>query len=173
MSKTSSFRGLTVLILGLAVTSCATLSQLRNFVQPPRFERADGQPAEVRIVGVSRSQPIGGANVRLWMRVSNPNPFGVTISTLRTTLLLEDRRAATSDFPLGLPLGAAQESVVPLDLSIDFSDVPGLVGVIRSAATGEPVAYELEGTIGVDAGRLGQPTFGPMRLLHGEFGRSD
>ena len=30
------------------------------------------------------------------------------------------------------------------------------------------VPYRLEGTIGVDAGRLGQPVFGPMTLIRGE-----
>lgn len=104
------------------------------------------------------------------MRVRNPNPFGLTLATLQTTLLLDDRRAATGDFPLGLALAASQESVIPIDLAIDFRDVPALVGVIRSAAGGESIDYELEGTIGVDAGSLGRPTFGPMPLMRGEVG---
>jgi hypothetical protein len=35
-------------------------------------------------------------------------------------------------------------------------------------AVGGEVDYELEGTVGVDAGRLGTPTFGPMLLTRGE-----
>ena len=62
-----------------------------------------------------------------------------------------------------------QQTVVPIDLSISFSDVPGLANVIRRAANRQPLAYHLEGTIGVDAGQLGQPVFGPMTLLHGEM----
>ena len=31
-----------------------------------------------------------------------------------------------------------------------------------------PIAYRLDGTVGVDAGRLGQPVFGPMTLLTGQ-----
>src|SRR5436853_226120 len=103
-------------------TGCATLGQLRSLIQPPRFEQADGQPPEIRILSPSREQMLGGAVVRLWTKVTNPNPFGLTITTLQTTLTLEDRRAATGDFPLGLPLGAAQDSVIPLDLSINFAD---------------------------------------------------
>jgi hypothetical protein len=106
------------------------------------------------------------------MHVTNPNAFGVTLSTLETTLMLDDRPAATSDFPLGLPLGASQDSVIPLDLSIDFTDVPGLADVIRSAAAGRSVEYELVGTVGLDAGSFGRPTFGPMALAHGEVGLS-
>jgi hypothetical protein len=169
MSRSTLVVGLNV-VLGCSLAGCATLGQLRGFVQPPHFEQADGRPAEIRLAGPSRLQPIGGANVRLWMRVSNPNPFGVTLSTLQTTLRLDGQRAATGDFPLGLPLGASQDSVIPVELAIDFRDVSGLAGVIRSAAGGDRVEYELEGTVGIDAGRFGQPTFGPMSLLRGELG---
>jgi hypothetical protein len=154
----------------LVLSSCAALGELRGLVQPPRFDQADGQPAELRIAGPSISQPIGGATVRVWTSVLNPNPFGLTITTLRTTLLLDNQRAATGEFPLGLPLGARQASVIPLDLAISFTDLPALAGVIRRAARGGMVGYSLDGTIGVDAGRLGQPTFGPMRLLQGDVG---
>jgi hypothetical protein len=101
--------------------------------------------------------------------VSNPNPFGFTLSTLAATLMLEGNRAAVGDFPLGLPLTAQQASVVPLDLSLDFADLPGLASVVTRAVSGRPVGYELHGTIGVDAGRFGTPTFGPMLLVRGEL----
>lgn len=103
--------------------------------------------------------------------MSNPNPFGFTLSTLDTTLLLEGQRAASGSFPLGLPLTAGGTSLVPLDLSIGFADLPGLARVLGRAAAGAPIGYELDGTVGIDAGRLGQPTFGPMRLMDGELRR--
>jgi hypothetical protein len=115
------------------------------------------------------SQPLGGAGIRLWTQVSNPNAFGFTLGTLRGTLNIENARAANVDFPLGLPLRAGQETVVPIDLSVSFSDLPGLANVIRRAVNRQPLAYHLEGTIGVDAGQLGQPVFGPMTLLRGEM----
>ena len=77
-------------------------------MQPPTFEQAPGQPAEIRLLTPSFDDPLGGANVRLWMNVGNPNPFGFTLSTLQTTLFLEGSRAAIGEFPLGLPLGARQ-----------------------------------------------------------------
>lgn len=113
--------------------------------------------------------PVGGAGVRLWARVTNPNSFGFTLGTLRGTLFLEESRSADVDFPLGLPLRAGEETIVPIDLSISFSDLPGLANVIRRAAGRDPIAYRLDGTIGVDAGRFGQPTFGPMTLLTGDI----
>ena len=158
-------------IITLAASGCAALGELRGLVQAPRFEQEPGRQPEIRLIGPSRSQPAGGAGVRLWTRVSNPNPFGLTLGTLRGTLHLEDSRAADIDFPLGLPLRAGEESTVPIELSISFADLPGLANAIRRAASHEPLAYHLEGTIGVDAGQLGQPTFGPMTLLRGNFER--
>ncbi len=149
--------------------ACATLEGLRGLVQPPTFQQARDQPAEVTLQGPSASRPFGGAIVRLWAEVGNPNPFGLTVGTLDGTLFLEGTRAASAAFPLGLPLGAGQQSVVPLELAISFSDLPGLADVVRRAARREPVGYRLEGTIGVDAGRLGQPVFGPMTLVRGEL----
>lgn len=162
-----------IFLLLLPVTvvsaSCAGLTQLSQLIQPPRFEQAEGQPAEIRFLAPSLSLPAGGASVRIWLEVSNPNPFGFTLSTLSTTLSLEGGRAATGDFPLGLPLGARQDTVIPLDLSISFADLPGLAGALRQVAVGGDVEYQLDGTIGIDAGQLGRPTFGPMLLTRGEM----
>jgi hypothetical protein len=155
-------------ILALLCHACASLEGLRAFVQPPSFRQGD-QPADVRLVGPSVDRPLGGAAIRLWTEVTNPNPFGFTLGTLDGTLFLEGTRAAAAEFPLGLPLGAGQRSTVPIDLSISFSDLPSLADVVRRAARREPVAYRLDGTIGVDAGQLGQPVFGPMTLLRGDL----
>ena len=163
---------LLVAVLGAAVVplwGCGALAPLGRLVQPPSFEQADGQPPQIRLLGPSAANPAGGAGVTLWLEVTNPNPFGFTLSTLHTTLLLEGSRAATADFPLGLPLAARQSTIVSLDLAISFADVPGLAGAIRQAIAGRPIAYQLDGTVGVDTGRFGQPTFGPMRLARGEL----
>ena len=153
----------------VAVSACATLGPLAQFVQPPRFRQADNRPAEIRLIAPSIRQPTGAAGVRIWLEVTNPNAFGFTLSTVNATLALQGSRAATGDFPLGLPLRARQQSVVPLDLSINFADVPGLAGVVRQIATGGAIEYQLDGTVGVDAGRLGTPTFGPMLLTRGDL----
>jgi hypothetical protein len=161
-----------LIVLSLAAAgagACAALGQLRGLVQPPRFEQVPGRQAEIRLLGPSASQPLGGAGVRLWTRVTNPNAFGFTLGTLRGVLHIEDSRAADVDFPLGLPLRPSEETVVPIDVSISFSDLPGLADVIRRAASRQPLAYHLEGTIGVDAGQLGQPVFGPMTILQGQL----
>ena len=150
------------------VAGCAELNQLAALVRAPQFEQAPDHQAEIRVMGAGSGLPIGGAGVRLWAKVTNPNPFNLTLGTLKGTLYLEDSRAADVDFPFGLPLSAGGDTTVPIDLTVSFSNLPGLADTIRRAISRQPLAYRLEGTIGVDAGRLGQPIFGPMTLLRGE-----
>ena len=148
-----------------APLGCASLGALLG-VQPPRFENA-GRPADVRLLGPSFSRPFGGAAVQLWARVENPNPFSLTLSTLSGRLFFEDVEAADVDLPLGLPLISGEAQVIPLEISVGFENVPRLARVLADSG-GSPLGYRLEGTIGVDAGRLGQPTFGPLTLLQGD-----
>jgi late embryogenesis abundant protein len=161
-----------LIVVGVAMaasTACAGLEALRPLVQAPKFEQAPGRDAEIRLLGPSASHPLGGAGVRIYTEVTNPNTFALTLGTLRGTLHIEGSRAADVDFPLGLPLRPSEQTLVPIDLTVSFSDLPGLASVIRRAVDRQPLEYELEGTIGVDAGRLGQPTFGPMTILRGEL----
>jgi late embryogenesis abundant protein len=157
-------------LAGFLFVGCATLQQLSALVQAPRFEQAPDRDPEIRLVGPGSGMPIGGAAIRLWTRVTNPNAFSLTLGTLKGTLYLEDSRAADADFPLGLPLNGGGETIVPIDLSVSFASIPGLADSIRRAINRQPLPYHLDGTVGVDAGRLGQPIFGPMTLLRGEIG---
>jgi hypothetical protein len=163
-------RGIALAVAGVtlgASMGCASLGSLIG-VRPPRFESAPGRSAEVRILGPSRARPFGGAAVQLWARVENPNPFSLTLSTLSGRLLLDEVEAADVDLPLGLPLISGEAQIIPLEISVGFENIPRLAGVLSDAGLGSPLGYRLEGTIGVDAGRLGQPTFGPLTLLQGD-----
>jgi hypothetical protein len=155
-------------VLALGALGCASLEGLRAVVQAPRFEQAEGRRHEVRLVSPGYDAPRGGAAVRLWAKVSNPNGFGLTLGTLRGTLHLEGSRAATVDFPLGLPLQARSDAEVPIDIMVDFRDAPGLGQALTRALTRQPLQYELEGTVSVAAGPFGEPVFGPMTILRGE-----
>ena len=163
--------GLRSILLAAAAAgtaACATLG-LGDILQAPRVEGAESRTAELRLLPPSSQRPLGGAGVRLWARISNPNPLGLTLSTLAGDLYLEGSRAAEVNLPLGLPLPAQGDTVVPLDISIGFSDLPELAQLAQRWLAGSSVGYTLEGTLGVDAGALGQPTFGPMRLLSGSL----
>lgn len=163
--------GLFVIMLAAGSSGCAAaLEGLRTLIQPPQFSEADGQRAEIRLLGPGQGAgPLGGAAIRLYTRVRNPNPFGLTLSTLSGSLFLEGGRAAEADFPLGLPLAAGGDEVIPLDLRVSFADIPGLADAIRRAVSGQALDYRLDGTVGVDAGQLGTPSFGPMTLIAGEI----
>jgi hypothetical protein len=158
-------RAMPLLALALIASGCTALGAA---LQPPGFRVDGGQQAQLRLLPPGPGRPTGGAAVRLFARVSNPNPVGITLSTLAGNLELEGRGAARVDFPLGVPLAAGGETVVPLEISVNFADIPGLGSTLLNAITGRPVRYRLVGTVGVDAGVLGQPTFGPMALLDGE-----
>jgi hypothetical protein len=147
---------------------CASLGGLGSLIQPPRFSPVDGTDAEIVLRGPSRDFPLGGAAVRLRARVMNPNPFGVRLSTLVGDLFLDDTRAAAVDFPLGLSILANDEAEIPIDLVIGFADVPQLAQVVGRAFSGSQLGYRLDGRVGVDAGPLGRPTFGPMTILEGD-----
>lgn len=157
-----------LLAVALLLAGCATVSQLIR-VEPPRFQAAEGRRSELRLLGPSSTRPLGGAAVRIWARVQNPNAFGLTLSTVEGDLLLEGAHAAAVELPLGLPLRAQQDTVVPIDLTISFADVPGLADAAIRLLTERTVEYRLDGRFGVDAGPLGRPTFGPTTLLRGEL----
>ena len=160
------------IVTGLAVLTvlggCAGLN-LGEIVQPPRFSVPSGQAAELRLAPPSLQNPMGGATIRLWARVENPNSFGLSLAALQGNLALEGTRAANVDFPLGVPLLARADTIIPLDITVSFSDLPGLADVAARLLTRSTVAYQLDGTVTVDAGALGQPRFGPSTLLRGDL----
>jgi len=167
--RTNPFRrGALLLALILALPGCATLG-LQDVLSAPTFRVDEQQQAQLRLLPPGAGRPAGGAAIRLYARVGNPNPIALTLSTLAGGLQLEGRQAAQVNFPLGVPLAANGEVVVPIDIAISFSDIPALSSVLLNAATGRAVRYQLNGTVGVDAGLLGRPTFGPTTLLSGDL----
>ncbi len=150
-----------------ALAGCATLESLG--VTPLRFDEADDRETRLRIVGPSADRPLGGASIRIWAEVENPNGFGLTLTELTGDLVVEESGAIEVDFPLGLPLAARQDTVIALDVTVGFDDLPDLGRAARAAIAGRPLAYRLDGSFGVDAGSWGRPRFGPMRLFSGEM----
>jgi hypothetical protein len=148
------------------VAACASLGGL---LQPPQISAAENARAELRLLGPSLQRPLGGASVRLFARVQNPNSFGLRLASVAGNLFLEDTRAADVSLPLGLPLAALQDTVIPLDISLSFSDLPGLADAAKTILLRQSANYRLDGTFTVDAGALGQPTFGPQTMLRGNL----
>jgi hypothetical protein len=59
--------------------------------------------------------------------------------------------------------------VIPLDLSISFTELPDLAAALRNAVTRNAVNYRLVGTLSVDGGPIRDASFGPSTLLTGEL----
>jgi hypothetical protein len=155
------------LLLALLAGAAGCGPLLQQQVQAPQFEVLADRPAELRVLPPSPQRPFGALAIRLWARVTNPNPFPLSILRVQGDLLLEGVRAAQVDFPLGVPLPAAGDTVIPFDIAVNPVDVPQVAPVMTRAIAGDPVGYEFVGRVQVDAGVLGRPTFGPMTLLSG------
>lgn len=155
------------IVLTLFACGCAALESLG--ILAPRFESAEGRSAELRILAPAAGRPLGGAALRFWAHVENPNGFGLRLTEVAGDLRVADADAIEVAFPLGLPLVAFQDTIVPLDVSIGFDDLPSLGRIARAAISGERLDYRLDGTFAVDAGRYGEPRFGPWTLLEGEL----
>ncbi len=152
--------------MALLLTSCAQLG-LSAIVQPPRFSTVSGRDAEIRLLGPSAGRPLGGAAVRIYAHVENPNTFGLNLTRLAGDLFLEDTRAADVSFPLGLPLTAQQDTIIPIEIALSFSELGDLADVVSRVFTNNRVDYRLDGTLSIDAGALGEPSFGPQTWLQG------
>ena len=61
---------LALLLLISLTAACAGLTQLAQIVQPPRFDQADGQRAEIRVMGPSASMP-AGCRSGIWSNCEN------------------------------------------------------------------------------------------------------
>ncbi len=157
---------ITLIVGTTGLAGCATLGQI---VQAPIFELAQNRSSNVRLLGPAISRPLGGAEIQVWARVQNPNPIGFTLARLTGTVLLGDQPAADVDLPLGLPLEASQDTVIPITVTLSFADVPDIADRIQDALSTGVIDYALRGIVVVDAGALGQPTFGPQTWLRGDI----
>lgn len=150
-----------------ALVACASLG-LEGPIRPPRFSEAEDRSSELRVLPPSTDRPAGSAAVRLWARVENPNPFSLTVTELTGDLFLGEA-ALDVDLPLGLPLVAEADTVIAIDLSVGLDDVPRLAETALGALVTGALDYRLDAIIGIEAGLLGRPRFGPFTLLEGEL----
>jgi hypothetical protein len=150
-----------------ATGACASLQSLLE-VAAPRFELVEDRESVLTLDPVSILTESPFVNFRLWTRVTNPNSFGLTISTLEGEVFLEGREMAEIDLPLGLPLVASRDTIIPLDLRFGIPSLSSLGALGQALLARRPVRYRLDGRLGVDAGPLGEPTFGPRTWLQGE-----
>jgi hypothetical protein len=154
-------------LLATAATGCATFLSFLP-VEAPRFD-VDAERGSVLTldpVSLLSGRPV--ATLRIWTRVTNPNDFGLTLSRLQGDLFLEGREMAALNLPLGLPMAAVGDTVIPLDIQFGLPALGSLGALGESLLRRSAVGYRVDGVVGVDAGRLGEPTFGPRTWLEGD-----
>ena len=162
------FRTIAIVTCALLLVACASLN-LADAVQAPRVSDVSDRDATLRILAPSTDHPAGGAAVRMWSRIENPNAFSINVTRLTGDLFVGDGGGVGVDFPLGVPLVANGDTIVPLDVTLGFDALPALGRTLVAAALEGSVPYRLDATIGVDAGMLGSPVFGPLTLLSGSL----
>src|SRR5687767_3216984 len=109
-------------IATLAVTTalgCAALESLG--ILALRFESADDRGTELRLLEPSAGRPLGGAALRLWAHVENPNGFGLRLSEVAGDLSIAAAGGIEVGFPLALPLVAFQATAFPLASSFGLA----------------------------------------------------
>src|SRR5690606_21448513 len=104
---------------------------------------------------------------RISAHVENHNEFGLNLTCLACELFLSDTRAADESFPLCLPLTSHQDTIISLEIALSFSELDGLADVVRRVLSSNQVDYRLDGTLSIDAGAFGEPSFGPQTWLQG------
>ncbi len=57
--------------------------------------------------------------------------------------------------------------MIPIQLGLSFSDLGDLADAFDEILTSNRVDYQLDGTLTIDAGAFGQPSFGPQTWLQG------
>ena len=153
-------------LLALAAADCAGVANLLG-ISAPNFSVAEGRSSMLRLGSRSLQHPRGSATARIWAEVASPNSFGLTLTTLDGTLALEGEDLVDVELPLGLPLEAASDTVIPLDLTFGFDGFSALGSVATSLFTRDELRYELRETLAVDADPLGEPSFGLRTWLRG------
>ena len=154
----------------LTLSGCASLGPLGRVILPLRFSEVPGERSTIRLVGPNARQPLGGAALRLWTRVHNPNPVGLTLSTLRAEVSLTALARPPATFPWASAPGSrrVRHPTRPVNR------------FCRSAGPGRCASPDrVESGRGLPAGwefqyrgwRPGPPPFGPMRLFEGRLGR--
>lgn len=153
-------------VAALTLGACAVVTPERA-VRNLEFEFvAEGSGLRrLDLPGIGGGSP--SATVRIRTRVSNPNPLALRLTGLEFDLYVNANRAASGSFAGGVDLPARGQTVLDLDVTVGLAEATRLVSDLAAAARGQRTAYRLDGTVSVDAGPLGRPSFGPLTIVTG------
>jgi LEA14-like dessication related protein len=128
------------LLAGLAgLTGCAAVNDLaRAAFQRPTlaFEKVEVQALD-----------FDGATLALDYRLTNPNPFGLTLARVQYWLQLDGRIVTRGEIAGGLRIPASGTAPVRFTARLPFAEVPRLLELVQRHG---PVAYAVGGQVAVD-----------------------
>ncbi|GHG08881.1 hypothetical protein GCM10017783_21870 [Deinococcus piscis] len=162
MSRFSLVAGLCLALCPL--TACAPTQLAGPVVQVPNFE-----PRSVRLIGLTLPGQAGqsaAADLELTVQVHNPSPFAVRLHSLAADLVLTGQPVAALVLPdIALPARGETVQTVRASVPVSLDTAAEWLKVAR----GQGVPYRLDGTFTADLGALGQPKFGPLTLVQGQW----
>ena len=109
---------------------------------------SDLEPPEVSLAGLALSRPgLFEQELRLDLRVRNPNDFAIGVERVRFALELNDRAFAQGRTSEGFDLPALGEAVVPVTVGVPTND---LLDRLMEVGSERRIEYRLSGEAELD-----------------------
>jgi len=142
--RRSSFARASGLLFALLLAGCAGLT-------------SDLEPPEVSLAGLGLSRPgLFEQELRLDLRVRNPNDFAIGVERVRFALELNDREFAQGRTSQGFDLPALGETVVPVTVGVPTND---LLDRLMEVGSERRIEYRLSGEAELDSLLFGSVPF--------------
>lgn len=151
-------RRLLLLTPALALAACTPMQQA---VQVPTIKVESIQLLSLSLPNGLRAP---AANLRLKLRVGNPNSVSVRMANIGGSLVIDGDKVGDYNLP-NVNVPAKGETIQDADLSIPVT--LNTATSFLKVARGQQVSYRLDGSFTADLGLLGKPTFGPFTLSQG------
>ena len=118
---------------------------------------ADVEPPEVSVAGLALSRPgLFEQELRLDLRVRNPNDFAIGVERVRFALELNDRAFAQGRTSEAFDLPALGETVVPVTVGVPTND---LLDRLLAVGSERRIEYRLSGDAELDSLLFGTVPF--------------
>jgi len=130
--------------LVLLVSGCASLGDLGNVVRKPTAEVTKAAIEELSF---------SGAQIGIDVKVSNPNPVGLSLAGFSYTLFVNSEQFITGDFKQGISIAARGSSTVHVPVSFEYQK---LISGISSLADRNETPYRVDLKLSFDVPVLGK-----------------
>lgn len=152
---------LPVFVAACGLGACAPASQV---LQVPTIDVQSVRLTRLTLPGGLGGVPV--ADLKLQLRVSNPNAVPLRMSNIQATLVIDGAQVGEATFPrVNVPARGSADQQADVSLPVTLSTAASFLKVAR----GQQVSYRLDGTFTADFGPLGPKNFGPFTLSQGQW----